>query len=123
MTERIEVPGGWFDIKTTITRGMRKAFRQAGLRGFAKGIGKDVDMTDADALRKAVLASPDKWDLDAIDDAYLLHGIVAYSFGPVVDLATIDALPDEAVAPILRRMQELYAEMPEGMRKNSSGEP
>ena len=123
MTERIEVPGGWFDIKPTITRGMRKAFRLAGLRGFAKGIDKNTDMTDSDALRKAILASPDKWDLDAIDDAYLLHGTVAYSFGPVVDIVTIDALPDEAVAPVLKRMQELYAEMPEGMRKNSSGEP
>ena len=119
-TERIEVPGGWWDVKTLVTRGMRKRFRSAGMKGFARGIdGRgDVDFSDGDALKKAIMANPEKWDLDAVDDAYMIEGTVTYSFGDTVSLETIDSLPDSAVTPVLKRMRELYAEMPEVVERS-----
>ena len=123
-SERIELPNqNYWEIKTTVTRGMRKAFRKAGLAGFVKGIekGVDIDFSNQDSLRKAVLANPGAWDLDAIDDAYLLVGSVAYSFGDKVDLATIDGLDDKYVEPVLSRMRELYAEIGEEQRQGFSG--
>ena len=125
-TEKIELSdGAWWTIKTMVTRGMRKAFRKAGLAGFIGGIekGVDIDFTNQDSLRKAVLAHPEAWDLDAIDDAYLLTGSVSYSFGDKIDLAIIDGLDDKYVEPVLNRMRELYAEMAEERRQGFSGKP
>lgn len=124
--ERIDLGDGqWWDIRTIVTRRMRKAFRAAGLRGFAKGLTGNghsaVDLSNPEEVQKAVLASPDKWDLDAVDDAYLLEGSAAYSFGDKVNMEAIDALPADVIDKVLARMRELYAEMPEAKRKSFFG--
>lgn len=124
-TERINLPDGqWWDVRTVVTRRLRKAFRRAGLKGFMRGIdgnSANIDISDRDALQRAVLAHPDAWDVDAIDDAYLIEGTVAYSFSDNVSLQTIDSLPNEIVEPVLVRMRELYIEMPESEHKSFFG--
>ena len=120
--ERIEFPdSSWWEIHATVTRGMRKAFRKAGVAGFAKGLrnGAELDLTDADAMRRAVMAHPDAWDLDAVDDAYLLYGTIGWSWPELVTPETLDARDNAVVAQVLSRMQQLYAEIPEEARKNA----
>ena len=119
--ERIDLGDGqWWEIYTVCTRGMRKVFRKAGLRGFASGLrdGVDIDLADPAAMRKLIMAHPEAWDMDAIDDAFLLSGTHAYSFGEI-NLETIDDLDNNIVARVLARMQELYKEIGEEARKNS----
>ena len=126
-TERIELENDqWWEVYTVVTRGMRKAFRTAGLQtvaGAFKDNGKAFNMQDADALQAVVLAHPDQLDLDAVDDAFLIHGTKACSFGKQVTRAMLDALPEGVVQPVLHRLQELYAEVNEEARKNLSGTP
>jgi hypothetical protein len=115
-SERIELPdGNWWEIRTVVTRQMRKQFRRAFQQGLAKLGG--LSSIEPGAIRQAIAASPHLIDLDAIEDAYLLYGTEAYSYGGTVDLATIDTVPETAVASVLSRMRELYAEMSEETRK------
>ena len=118
-TERMElVGGGWWEVRKNVTRGMRKAFRKAMLKGYLGGLDGRQDVSDPEALRKAVLSNPASWDLDALDDAYLAHGTVGWGFETKPTLEAIDALPEETVAPVLGKMRELYAERTEEARKN-----
>ncbi len=120
-TERIELPNGnWWEIKTVVTRKMRKAFRAAVFQAMPRLPG--VDLADAEAVKKAVMESPQKLDMDAIDDAYLLGGTVAYSYGEV-NQETIDSLPEAVTDKVLARMRELYAELTEEKRKAFFGTP
>ena len=126
-TERIELENDqWWEIYTIVTRGMRKAFRTAGLQtvaGAFKDNGKAFNMQDAEALQAVVLAHPDQIDLDAVDDAFLIHGTKACSFGKQVTRVMLDGLPEGLVQPVLDRLRELYAETTEEARKNLSGTP
>lgn len=125
-TERISLPdGSWWEIRTVVSRRMRKEFRKAGLRGFASGLrnGHQVDWEDPEALRKAILSNPEAWDLDAVDDAYLLQGTIAWSRPEPFSLEAVDALPEALVAPVLVRMRAYYAEMPEAERQRFFGKP
>ena len=77
-TERIELPdGAWVEIKTVVSRRMRKAFRKAGIAsvmgGGSNGAGP-IDLSDTEAIKSSIMAHPEKWDLAAVDDAFLLHG-------------------------------------------------
>ncbi len=120
-TERIELPNGnWWEIKAVVTRRMRKAFRTAVFQAMPRLPG--VDLADAEAVKKAVMESPQKLDMDAIDDAYLLGGTVAYSYGEV-NQETIDSLPEAVTDKVLARMRELYAELTEEKRKVFFGTP
>ena len=114
--ERLELPdGAWWELYSIVTRGMRKKFRDAGIRAFAGGLGNGTqpDLSDPAALQGAITAHPDKWDINAVDDAYLQHGTHATSYeGP------FDSLPDAVTEQVLRRMRELYQEQPEAARKN-----
>ena len=115
--ERVELPGGaWWEIRIIVTRGLRKAFRKAGLKVLSKADG--VDFSDPDAFRKALMSHPDALDLDAVDDAYLLAGSVAWSYPETITLEAIDKLPEGHVAIVLAKMRELYAEATETARKN-----
>ena len=120
--ERIDLGNGqWWDIYTVCSRGMRKAFRKAGLNvlGASLSDGLEIDLTDPDSVRRAAMAHPDALNLDAIDDAYLVHGTHAWSFEVPFGLEAIDRLEDGLVGQVLGRMQELYAEQTEEARKNS----
>ena len=115
--ERIELPdGGWWEIYSIVTRGMRKKFRDAGIRAFAGGLenGNQAAWNDPAALQGAITAHPEKWDVNAVDAAYLLHGTHANSF----EGQAMDNLPDVVTEQVLRRIRELYAEQPEAARKN-----
>ena len=114
--ERIELAGAWWEIRTIITRGMRKAFRRAGLQILARADG--VDLSDPEAFKKVVMANPGALDLDAIDDAYLLYGTASWSYPEPISPEAIDKLPEKDVVIVLTRMRELYAEVTEETRKN-----
>ena len=116
-TERVELPdGAWWEICPVITRGMRKAFRRAGLQILARADG--VDLSNPGAFKKVIMANPGALDLDAIDDAYLLYGTMSWSYPEPISLEAIDKLPEKDVAVVLDRMRELYAEVTEEARKN-----
>ena len=121
-TLRIELPGGqWWEIRTVVTRRMRKAFRAAGLKGFLGGLtsnGTVVDMGDPEALKRLAMSHAGEWNLDAIDDAFLLEGTVAWSWPGIVTLDGIDSLDEQYTKPVLTRMQALYAETEGAALKN-----
>ena len=113
-TERLTLPnGGWWEIRTVITRGMRKQINQASLKALGSNAG---GLMQGDGVKEQILAHPETLDINAVDDAMLLIGSVAYSYGPMIDLATIDALPETVTQLVLTRLQELYA----GMSKEQS---
>lgn len=106
-TERLTLPdGGWWEIKTVITRGMRKQINQASLKALGNNAGAFMD-----GAKERILEHPEALDLNAIDDAMLLVGSVAYSYGPTIDIATIDNLPEAVTQPVLDRLHQLYAGM------------
>lgn len=125
--ERITLPdGGWWDIRTVVTRGMRKAFRKAQLLAFIgsdrDGLGTSLDLSDPgqiqQMLQERAMAHPERWDLAAQDDAYLLYGTLAWSYGEQVNQETIDSKPDSVTELVLARIRELYAEPTEQALKN-----
>jgi len=117
-TERIEFGDGWWEFYTEVTRGMRKRFRDAAMQTVGGSLNGDTDITDPEQYRTLVLTHPERLNLHAIDDAYLVVGTKAWSFKHKVTVESIDNLPDEYVEKVLVRMRELYAEMPEEARKN-----
>ena len=115
-TERIELPdGAWVEVRTVVSRRMRKAFRKAGIAsvlsgGASNGAGP-IDLADPEAIKAHIMAHPEKWDLDAVDDAYLVQGITTWSWDrPAVDIDTLDSLPADALERVLVRLRILYAE-------------
>ena len=114
-TERIELPeGAWVEVKTVVTRRMRKAFRKAGIAsvlsgGASNGAGP-IDLEDPEAIKAYIMAHPERWNLDAVDDSFLLHGIQAWSWPGPVTAEALDALPAASVDAILARLRVLYAE-------------
>ena len=113
-TERIELPdGAWVEIKTVVSRRMRKAFRRAGIAiamgGDSNGAGP-LDLSDPEAVKAYIMAHPERWDLDAVDDAFLLQGIAAWSWPGPVTRDAIDELPAASVDIILARLRAFYAE-------------
>lgn len=117
-TERVELPdGGWWEVRVVVTRGMRKRFNRAALAMLPPGLA--LDGTDAEALKRAALSDISKVNLTPLEDAWLVEGTVAYSYGEKVTLDAIDALPDEAVQKVLDRMTALYGGvgLPEEQRK------
>ena len=121
--ERIELgEGDWVEIYTLVTRGMRKLFRNA---ATAAAIGKihingDTDLSDQNAVKRELLANVASFDLNAEDDAYLLHGIKAWSWSDPIRLDVIDLMPSATVAQILERLQALYTEVPEDTQKKDT---
>ena len=119
--ERITLPdGGWWEIRSVVTRKMRKQFRAAGIQTVLAGISSngDADLSDAEGLKRLILAHPEKINLEAINDAFLLYGSMAWSYPGAITLETIDALPDSTVNLVLERVKVLYAEPTEAALKN-----
>ena len=117
-TERIEFgDGNWWEVRTVVTRGMRKAFNRAqtlGVLGNIKLNGdSDIDLTDASARRALLLAHLSELDLDALDDAYLLQGTVATSLVSTITPAMLDTIPDQYTNAVLERLRVLYAPLSE----------
>lgn len=119
--ERIDWPDGtWWEFRAVVTRGMRKRFNRAGLAAIAKA---GINVDDPGDLEIYLRSHPGDIDLDAIDDAYLLEGTTAYSFGELMSLEIIDALPDSIVRQVLARMRELYSDISEAQMKNLDSRP
>ena len=117
---RITLPdGAWWDIRTMVTRGMAKEFRRASLRllGTAE---VELDLADPEATAKALGRHPQLLNLDALEDAWLLGGTVAYSYGEVT-LEIIDELPDGHVETVLVEMRRLYSGPTEEEQGNLDG--
>ena len=123
--EHIEFPDGqWWDIWTVVTRGMRKRFRNAAMGAMLTGtlhFNGGSDLSDPEKLKAAILANPGSFNLNAIDDGYLLHGTKAWSWPEPVSLDVIDTLPDDMVSKVLARMAILYAEVSEEIQKKDIG--
>ena len=113
-TEKIPLPGEhWVEVRSVVTRRMRKAFRAAGIKGFLGGIQNGHtggDLSDPEAIKALVMAHPDQWNLDAVDDAFLLQGIVTWSFPEPVSLEALDDLPAATTDVILEHLRALYTE-------------
>lgn len=107
--ERIDLPGGnWWNIRTRFTRGMEKALTRATLAALPKfEPNGNADMTQ-EAVTAQLTGNMGGVDIGAIEDAYLLYGSVAYSYGPQVNMATIDGLDAEIVRKVITRMYEVY---------------
>ena len=116
--------GNWWQIKTRVTRGMRKQFRQAPLKSMSGALRQNaMDTSNPDSVREALLRSPDSWDINAIDDAYLLHGTSAWSWSEPITQASIDAKDDMYSSLVLDKMRALYAEPTEKERDAFFGKP
>lgn len=107
--ERLTLPdGGWWELRTIITRGMRKQINQASIRALGPNAGKMLAGPDGAAQ---LLEHPEAIDVNAVDDAMLLIGTVAYSYADQVSLEVMDQLPDEITNLVLARLHELYADL------------
>lgn len=105
--ERIDLgEGRWWDIRLKLTRAMDKAITRASLTAIPR-----INTTqgiDAEQVKVQLLERLGAVDISAIEDAYLLHGTAAYSFGERVDLETIDQVDAALVRQVITRMMELY---------------
>ena len=112
-TERIDLPdGAWWDIRATMTRGMEKAVTRATLthlprrprngNTFVNTFGTTEEITEE------LLRNIGDVDVSAIEDAYLLHGTVAYSYGERVTQDIIDGIDAGVVRQVINQMFELY---------------
>ena len=108
-TERIDLGGGqWWEIGTRFTRGMEKAITRISLTALPKlEINGDKPATP-DEMVAQLTANMGAVDIGAIEDAYLLHGTVAYSYGPIVSLEVIDTIDAKVVRQVITRMWELF---------------
>ena len=119
-TETLDLGGGaTWELRTIVTRGMRKRFQRASLLMVQGAMTPDVDPSDPDALRRAAMARPGLLDLAAVDDSYLREGTVRVMVPdgtcPVDDFAgDFDSLPEAWTSLALARMRVLYAEPSEG---------
>ena len=120
--ERIELPeGNWWEFWTAVTRGMRKQFRLATMAAVAGKLKLNgTDISNRDALTAEVMAQASNFDLNMVDDGYLVHGTKAWSWERPVDIAFIDSLPDEWVGKVLDRMRVVYAEPTEEDQKKDT---
>ena len=125
-TERINLPDeAWWDIRATLTRGMEKAVTRATLAHIPRLPRNGQAMTTTEAVTDELLRNLKDVDISAIEDAYLMYGTVAYSYGEKVDQETIDSIDAEVVRRVINRMFELYnpQKLTEGQRQDFFEKP
>jgi len=116
--------GSWWTIRTLVTRGMRKAIRKSAMKNLPKiDPNEDIDFEDKEALKRRMFQDLESFDVDADDDAYLIHGTVAWSWDSAVSVDFLDTLPDPQTEVVLVRMQELYVPLSEAEAKKDSKTP
>lgn len=123
--ERIELEdGAWWDIRTTLTRGMEKAVTRATLSNIPI-LPRNGKALTTEGITDEVLRNIKDVDVSAIEDAYLLRGTVAYSYGDRVDQETIDGIDAKIVRRVIDRMFELYTpqKLTEGQRQDFFEKP
>ena len=105
--ERIDLgEGRWWDIRLTLTRAMDKAITRASLLAIPKI--ETSQGIDTEKVKMQLLDRLGAVDISAIEDAYLLHGTVAYSFGDRISLDIIDQVDATLVRRVITRMFEVY---------------
>ncbi len=120
-TERIELPDdNWWEIRTVVTRRMRKAFRRAGIKAVM-GSGFQIDIENPEATKEAIAQNIQEIDIDAIEDSWLLEGTVSFSFGKKITQDVIDDLPDIYVSPVLDKIRDMYRDIDEEEAQNLDG--
>ena len=117
---RVEIPGGWWDVKAFLSRADRKKVNRLE-RTWVKT--RD-DLSPAEIAkdpRAALMFDPANADIDARDDLLLELGTVGWSFEQPFSLEAVDKLDDEIVDKVLAKMTELYlkkeAELAETLKK------
>lgn len=132
-TERIELPeDNWWVIKTVVTRRMRQSFQADSASaldlGFLRNGNKDVDLSDAKEIARIYAEQPDAAKVGlgytaAMEEAYLLHGTEAWSYGVDITRDAILDMDERITDVVLERMRALYDPVPEETLKNSEGTP
>ena len=108
-TERINLPdGAWWDIRATLTRGMEKAITRATLTHLPRLPRNGKTFATTEQITEELLRNMGDVDVSAIEDAYLLHGTVAYSYGERVTQDIIDGIDAGVVRQVINQMFELY---------------
>jgi len=100
--------GSWWEIRTFITRGMRKKLRVEMMAGLALPESRDIDMEDKEAVKSYLMEHLSTIDVNNQDDGYLLYGTVAWSFDNDINIEAIDELDDHKVEYVLVKMKEFY---------------
>jgi len=121
LTKRIDFDdGNWWEIKTVVTRGMRKRI-EASLVGKVdlSSNGIAVDIRDAEAVSTAVMANPSNAIVAVSnqEDTYLLEGTAAWSWDMKINVKNFDELPDRYVSVVLERLKELYEPLDQEAQK------
>lgn len=125
-TERLDLGDGqWWEIRRVLTRGMEKNINRVTMAHVPQLTGDGKKTANAEIIADELMHRLKEVNIGAIEDAYLLQGTVAYSYGPKVDLETIDAINAESVRIVITRMFELYnsQRIPEAERKDFFGKP
>ena len=120
-TERIELPDGqYWVIRKVMSRGMERAITRATLTALPRLTRNGKALTDTEAITEELLRNLGNVDVSAIEDAYLLHGTVEYSFGPQVTQEIIDGINADMVRQVINRMFALYnpQKVTEGQRQD-----
>ena len=108
VTERINLPdGNWWEIRARLTHGMQKTITRIILAALPN-LASDGKILNQEEITSQLYGNVGRIDIQALNDAYLLAGTVAYSYGPVVNMETIDGIAEEDVRKISDRMNELY---------------
>ena len=110
-TERISFEGEhWFEIKTVMTRGMRKEIDLAAQKSIdrTKAARDGVNLENPDELKAWLLRQPEYLASSIVDDAMLKVGTVKFSYGDKVTAEVLDEIPDEITSAVLARMRSLY---------------
>ncbi len=123
-TERIDLGNGdWWEIRGFLTRGMRKAvdavaFKVIDIKGLRNG--NSAEMDSREALMEKAFEHPEMaiGFKAAQEDAYLIHGSIAWSFPEELGVSAFDLRRDSHVDTVLARMNELYDSPSEDEAKN-----
>ncbi len=122
-TERIDFEDGhYWEFYVSPTRGMAKKFRKAQFKSVSKVMQqRGMDIDDPEAIKSMLAEHPDLIDLDALEDAWLLHGTAKTSLVKKPTPEALDALDDRYVSRVLDRMRELYSPPDEEAVRNLDG--
>lgn len=109
-TERLELgDGNWFELRSVLTRGMRKQIDLASHKAIDrdKAISAGVNVENPQELKEWVLRQPEYLASSLVDDALLAVGIVSFSY-PGKESESLDDIPDALGRKVLERLRKLY---------------
>ena len=107
--------GSYVDIKKVMTRGMRKQIDLASHKAipYEKAASQGISLENPEELKAFILKQPEYLASQNVNDAMLLAGIVATSYGEPVTIDLTDSIPDEFAKQIIDRLTKLWYGMRE----------